>query len=92
MQVEADLVVNASGAWAGKIAATGGNMMSQILPGKGTMVAINHRVLNTVVNRCKLPSDGDIIVPTHTVAVIGTTDETVADPNSLRHRAVGNQA
>jgi glycerol-3-phosphate dehydrogenase len=45
------------------------------------MVAINHRILNTVVNRCKKPSDGDIIVPAHTVAVIGTTDVKVADPD-----------
>jgi glycerol-3-phosphate dehydrogenase len=77
---EADMVVNASGAWAGKIAATIG-VEVQIKPGKGTMVAVNHRILNTVVNRCKMPSDGDIIVPAHTVAVIGTTDEQVADPD-----------
>jgi glycerol-3-phosphate dehydrogenase len=77
--VSADLVVNASGAWAGKIAGTAG-VRVEILPGKGTMVAMNHRVVNTVVNRCKLPSDGDIVVPIQTVAVIGTTDEKVEDP------------
>lgn len=78
--IDADLVVNASGAWAGKIAATAG-IEVHIKPGKGTMIAVNHRILNTVVNRCKMPSDGDIIVPAHTVAVIGTTDEQVADPD-----------
>ncbi len=51
------------------------------MPGKGTMVAMNHRVLNTVVNRCKMPADGDIIVPIRTVAVIGTTDVHVPDPD-----------
>jgi glycerol-3-phosphate dehydrogenase len=45
---------------------------------------MNHRALNTVVNRCKMPADGDIIVPVHTVAIIGTTDERVADPENLR--------
>ncbi len=75
----ADLTVNASGAWAGKIAATIG-VEVRVTAGKGTMVAINHRVLNTVVNRCKMPADGDIIVPIHTVAVIGTTDVRVPDP------------
>jgi glycerol-3-phosphate dehydrogenase subunit B len=45
------------------------------------MLAINHRIVNTVVNRCKIPADGDIIVPAHTVAVIGTTDEQVSDPD-----------
>jgi glycerol-3-phosphate dehydrogenase len=77
--ITADMVVNASGAWAGRIAAMVGIMVN-VVPGKGTMVAINHRVINTVVNRCKMPADGDIIVPIHTVAVIGTTDERVADP------------
>jgi glycerol-3-phosphate dehydrogenase len=80
IQIFSDLVINASGAWAGKITGTIG-VQVQIRPGKGTMVAINHRVLNTVVNRCKMPADGDIIVPIHTVAVIGTTDVQVTEPD-----------
>lgn len=79
VRIAADLVVNASGAWAGRIAATAG-VRFEVLAGKGTMVAVNHRVVNTVVNRCKMPADGDIIVPIRTVAVIGTTDERVDDP------------
>ena len=82
VSIFADLVINASGAWAGKIAATA-NISVQILPGKGTMVALNHRIVNTVINRCKMPSDGDILVPAHTVAVIGTTDIKVADPDQF---------
>jgi glycerol-3-phosphate dehydrogenase len=80
--IHADMIVNAAGAWSGKIAATVG-LRVHILPSKGTMIAINHRVLNTVVNRCKMPSDGDIIVPAHTVAIIGTTDERVSDPEQF---------
>ena len=79
VEITADMVVNASGAWAGRLAATAG-IHFEVAAGKGTMVAFNHRVLNTVVNRCKMPDDGDIIVPIHTVAVLGTTDEGVADP------------
>lgn len=78
--IYADLVVSATGAWAGKIAGSIG-IEVHVIPGKGTMVAIAHRVLNTVVNRCKMPSDGDIIVPVHTVAIIGTTDVRVTDPD-----------
>lgn len=48
------------------------------------MLALNHRIVNTVINRCKMPADGDILVPIHTVAVIGTTDEKVTDPEHLR--------
>ncbi len=81
--VHADLVINAAGAWSGQIAHMAG-IEVRVLPGKGTMVAMNHRVVNTVLNRCKMPSDGDIIVPIHTVAVIGTTDEKVTDPENLR--------
>ncbi len=77
--IYADMVVNASGAWAGQIAAMVGVDVN-IIPGKGVMVAMAHRVVNTVVNRCKMPSDGDIIVPIHSVAVIGTTDVKVSDP------------
>lgn len=84
--IRADMVINAAGAWAGQIAHLAGSEV-KIIPGKGVMVAMNHRVVNTVLNRCKMPSDGDIIVPIHTVAVIGTTDEKVTDPERLRIEA-----
>ena len=45
-----------------------------VIPGKGIMIAMNHRLVNTVVNRCTMPADGDILVPIRTVSVIGTTD------------------
>jgi glycerol-3-phosphate dehydrogenase len=81
--VAADFVINASGAWAALVASTAGCQDMTILPGKGIMIAMNHRVVNTVVNRCEMPADGDIIVPIRTVSVIGTTDERVADPDEL---------
>lgn len=81
--ITADMVINASGAWAGKVAAMAG-IEVKVIPGKGVMVAMNHRLVNTVLNRCKMPGDGDILVPVHTVCVIGTTDEKVAEPEPLR--------
>jgi glycerol-3-phosphate dehydrogenase len=80
VHIHASYVVNCAGAWAGKIAAMAGVKVT-VVPGKGTMIAMNHRMINTVVNRCKLPADGDIIVPIRTVAVIGTTDVHVPDPD-----------
>lgn len=80
IQINADLVINASGAWAGQIAAMAG-LNVHVIPGKGVMLAMNHRIVNTVINRCKMPSDGDILVPAHTVSVIGTTDVKVEDPD-----------
>jgi glycerol-3-phosphate dehydrogenase len=81
--IHADLVINAAGAWAGRVAELAGITVN-VIPGKGTMLAMNHRIVNTVINRCKLPADGDILVPIQTVAVIGTTDERVVDPEHLR--------
>lgn len=80
LRINFDLAINATGAWAGQIAKKAGVDIT-IRPGKGTMLAVNHRIVNTVINRCKLPSDGDILVPAHTVAIIGTTDVETDDPD-----------
>ncbi|MCS7221150.1 MAG: anaerobic glycerol-3-phosphate dehydrogenase subunit GlpA [Anaerolineae bacterium] len=78
--VYADCVVNAAGAWAGQIAAMAGVEII-MRPAKGTMVAMNHRFVNTILNRCHPPGDGDILVPVHTVSIIGTTSVPVDDPD-----------
>ncbi len=83
LHIHADIVVNAAGAWTGHIAEMAGAHVT-IMPAKGTMMAMNHRLVNTVINRCKMPSDGDILVPSHTVCVIGTTSINVTDPDHLR--------
>ena len=81
--IYADMVVNAAGAWTGKIAEMAGADVL-IMPAKGTMVGMAQRLVNTVINRCKMPSDGDILVPSHTICVIGTTSINVTDPEHLR--------
>jgi glycerol-3-phosphate dehydrogenase len=80
ISVHAEVVVNAAGAWAGQIAALAGCEVP-VLPGKGVMIAMNHRLVQTVLNRCKMPGDGDIIVPIRTTCVIGTTDVHITDPD-----------
>jgi glycerol-3-phosphate dehydrogenase len=81
LMVQARITVNAAGAWAGLIADLAGIEGVRVLPGRGIMIAMNHRLVNTVVNRCVMPSDGDIIVPIRTVSVIGTTDVHTDDPD-----------
>jgi glycerol-3-phosphate dehydrogenase len=81
IDVESRVTVNAAGAWAGQIASLAGIEGIRILPGRGIMIAMNHRLVNTVINRCQLPTDGDIIVPIRTVCVIGTTDQHTDDPD-----------
>ncbi|MCI0477446.1 MAG: anaerobic glycerol-3-phosphate dehydrogenase subunit A [Anaerolineales bacterium] len=82
VEIRARMTINAAGAWSGVVARTAG-VRVDVIPGKGTMLAVNHRIINTVLNRCKMPDDGDIIVPIHTVSVLGTTDERVEDPEHL---------
>ena len=79
----ARFTINAAGAWAAELAAMAGCTGITILPGKGIMIAMNHRLVNTVVNRCQMPTDGDILVPIRTVSVIGTTDVQVSHPDEL---------
>ena len=80
-EVRARVTVNAAGAWAGRIADLAGIEGVRIHPGRGIMIAMNHRLVNTVINRCQMPTDGDILVPIRTVCVIGTTDVETPDPD-----------
>jgi glycerol-3-phosphate dehydrogenase len=73
-------VVSAAGAWAGLVAGLAGVKLA-MSPGKGTMLVFNQRMTDTVVNRCHPPADGDIMVPVHSVAILGTTEMTVDDPD-----------
>jgi len=81
IDVAAKVTVNASGAWAGQVADMAGIEGVRVLPGRGIMIAMSHRMVNTCVNRCQMPTDGDIIVPIRTVCVIGTTDQHTEDPD-----------
>jgi len=83
LRVEAGFTLNASGAWAGRIAAMAGIDGVKVVPGKGIMIAVNHRLVDTVINRATKPADGDILVPIRTVSVIGTTDIKGEDPDHL---------
>jgi glycerol-3-phosphate dehydrogenase len=77
--VRAAVVVNAAGAWAGQVAALAGCRVPLSLS-KGVMVAASERLLQRVVSRCHLPSDGDIVVPLGRSTIVGTTDGVAAGP------------
>jgi glycerol-3-phosphate dehydrogenase len=83
LDIEAGFTINATGAWAAQIAHMAGIEGVGVVPGKGIMIAMNHRLVNTVINRCTIPADGDILVPIRTVSVIGTTDTRAADPDEI---------
>src|SRR3954454_12833231 len=83
LDIEASFILNASGAWAAQILHMAGIEDVGVVPGKGIMIAMNHRLVQTVINRCTMPADGDILVPIRTVSVIGTTDMRAADPDEI---------
>ena len=86
VRIEAGFTINAGGVWAGEIADMADCPGVTVVPGKGIMIAMNHRLVRTVVNRCEPPGDGDILVPIRTVCVIGTTDVQGRQPRRPRHR------
>ena len=79
-RIEADHVVNATGAWAGQLGEMAG-VEVEVRPSKGVMTVMNSRQVDTVVNRCRPKGDADIVVPHETACILGTTDEEVEDPD-----------
>jgi glycerol-3-phosphate dehydrogenase len=79
-RIEAEHVVNAAGAWAGELASTAGVDL-EMHPTKGAMVTVDVSGVDTVLNRCRPASDGDIVVPHADAVVLGTTSVEIADPD-----------
>jgi glycerol-3-phosphate dehydrogenase len=82
IRLEADVVVNATGPWAGELAAMAG-VDVPVVPTAGVMVAVAGRFIDRVVNRLDAPSDGDIVLPQRRTVVIGTSSWAVEDPDRI---------
>src|SRR6266545_4202606 len=54
-----------------------------MIPGKGVMVVMALRYVRGVVNAMRKPAGGDIVVPQHEVAILGTTSVEVASPDDI---------
>ncbi len=78
--VRAELIVNATGPWAGAVAALAGVEVA-LAPTKGTLVAMAQRPTTHVINYGRPPTDGDIIVPNGTGVVLGTTASAATAPD-----------
>jgi glycerol-3-phosphate dehydrogenase len=78
--VDPDYVVNAAGAWAGSVAAMAG-LDVEMAPARGVMVSVDYGDVDPVLNRCRDPDDGDIVIPHEDEAVLGTTSVPVSDPD-----------
>lgn len=72
----APVTVNAAGIWGTLIAKKAGVVIN-MFPAKGSLVIFKRRVNNMVLNRCRKPSNGDILVPDKIVSMLGTTSDRV---------------
>jgi len=70
--ISASWVINAAGAWVNQILGLAGLKIGIALS-KGSMLITNTRLSERVINRCRPPASGDIIVPNDTVSILGTT-------------------
>ena len=70
--LHAPVVVNAAGIWGQRIAEYA-DLSIRMFPAKGSLLIMDHRINQHVINRCRKPSDADILVPGDTISLIGTT-------------------
>lgn len=75
-EIRARMTVNAAGIWGSQIASLAGTDV-RMLPSKGSLLIFGHRVAKMTVNRCRRPSNADILVPGDVVSVLGTTSTKV---------------
>jgi glycerol-3-phosphate dehydrogenase len=80
--MQADVIINAAGPWAARIGALAGIEVA-LEPSAGTMVTLDERLCNMVINLLAPPGDGDIIVPQRQTCILGTTSWKVVDPDDI---------
>ena len=78
--LEPEYVINATGAWADRIAELAGVDVG-MAPSRGVMISVEYEGVGPVLNRCRDPDDGDIVVPHDGEVVLGTTSVPVSDPD-----------
>lgn len=83
IRVSADQIVNASGAWAGEVAALAGARINMIYS-QGTLIISQMRMGQRVINRLRKAADADILVPAGTVSIFGTTSRRIDAPDQCR--------
>jgi len=81
-ELRGDIVVSATGAWAGEVAEMAGAQVP-VRPTPGVMVAFDTRYTERAINRLNLPGDGDIVLPQRRMVVVGTTSFEAEDVNYI---------
>lgn len=73
-EIFAQQVINAAGIWGQQICEYA-DLNIKMFPAKGSLLILDYRINNLVINRCRKPADADILVPGDTISLIGTTSE-----------------
>jgi glycerol-3-phosphate dehydrogenase len=83
VHVQADQIVNATGSWAGEVAAMAGARINMVYS-QGTLIISQMRLGERVINRLRKAADADILVPAGTVSIFGTTSKRIDSPDQCR--------
>jgi glycerol-3-phosphate dehydrogenase len=81
--IEAEQIVNAAGAWVGKVAALAGASI-EILFSKGSLLVTNSRLARHLLLRLRPPSDGDVLCPGGTVSILGPSSVRLDSPDGIK--------
>jgi glycerol-3-phosphate dehydrogenase len=75
-KIYAKEVINSAGIWGQNICEYA-DLNIKMFPAKGSLLILDYRINNLVINRCRKPADADILVPGDTISLIGTTSEQI---------------
>jgi len=79
--IECDGIINAAGPWSSKVAKLiNQNVELQLTRGCG--IFFSGKLVNKVINRCRIPNNNDIMCPSEKESLWGTTSNVVYDPES----------
>ena len=83
--IECDGIVNASGPWSNRITKLI-NQNIELQLTKGSFLIFPQRIVNKAINRCRYPANNDIMCPSGSLSLWGTTSEIVKDPDAIKTR------
>lgn len=90
LNLHAPVVINAAGIW-GQHIAEYADLSVKMFPAKGSLLILDHRINQHVINRCRKPSDADILVPGDTISLIGTTSTHIDYRDIDSHRVTADE-
>ncbi len=79
-ELRPEVTVNAAGAWTAEVAGMA-DLHLNVTTSRGTLVVFEGRLVDRLVNRMRMPGDGDIFVPGVGTTVLGTTSSPASSGN-----------